>query len=310
MPGRDTAGSVALEEIPDVADLMGDADAAGEEEDGTVGVEGLETAVRALEGAAETEHATGGGGCAGVEGVRHAGAFGHDHGEGGGGAGGEGVFEIEIFDAGGEFFVFEREVGRGAGVGPGDGEGVGHPERDGGDVGVGVGAGAVAPGADELEGDAAGFAGKGFDGDHCRAAEGDVVVEEPEEAEGAVVGPEHDDGDHVGHLRQGADLGVFVDAEDDEEGEELVEVQESFVEGVADGRGCLEEDDDHGDGAEEAVLDEGVGAEGVADARPAFDVHFVGSPGTGVDDGFQNDDSTDPSMEEVEGVERDAEDLD
>ena len=303
MPGGDAAGSVALEEIADVADLVGDADAAREEEHRSVGVEGFETAVGALEGAAEAEHATGGGGCSSVEGVGHAGAFGHDHGEGGGGAGGQRGVEIEIFDARGEFFVLEGEVRSRAGIGPGDGEGMRHPEGDGGDVGVGVGAGPVAPGAGELEGDTAGLAWEGFDGDHGGAAEGDVVVEETEEAEEAVVGPEDDDGDHVGHLWQGADLGVFVDAEDDEEGEELVEVEEGFVEGVADGRGSLDKDHDHGDGTEEAVLDEGVGAEGFADAPPAFNVHFVGSPGTGVDDGFEDDDSTNPSVEEVEGVE-------
>ena len=173
-----------------------------------------------------------------------------------------------------------------------------------------MGAGAVAPGAGEVEGDAAGFAGEGFDGDHGGAAEGDVVVEEPEEAEEAVVGPEDHDGDDVRHLRERADLGVLVDAEDDEDGEELVEVEEGFVEGVPDGGGGLDEDDDHGDGAEEAVLDEGVGAEGFADALDAFDVYFVRSPGTGVDDGFEDDDPTDPSVEEVEGVERDPEDPD
>ena len=75
-------------------------------------------------------------------------------------------------------------------------------------------------------------------------AEGDVAVEEPCPAEEAVVGPDADDGNDVWELGEEAEFGVVEDAEKGEECESLVKVEESFVEGVADGGRGLEEHDE------------------------------------------------------------------
>lgn len=85
---------VGGEQGADVWELVGDADAAGEEEDGAVGVEGFETAVGAFEEAGEVDGAGGGGAGAGVEAGGHAGAFADDEGHACGGAGGEGRVEV------------------------------------------------------------------------------------------------------------------------------------------------------------------------------------------------------------------------
>jgi hypothetical protein len=110
-----------------------------------------------------------------------------------------------------------------------------HPEGDGGEVGIRVGAGAVRPGAREMEGHAAGFARKGFDSNFGKTApEGDVAIDEAEDPEDAVVGPEGQDGDDVGHLRERAYLGVHVDSEERGGGEKLMEMEEGLIEGVSD----------------------------------------------------------------------------
>lgn len=99
--------------------------------------------------------------------------------------------------------------------------------------------------------------------------------------------------------------GVDVDAEEGEEGEELVEVEEGFVEGVADGGGGLDEDEAEGAGAEEAELEEDVVVEGGGEAVEAFGGVHVDSPSDGVGDGFEDYDSADPSVEEVVGIKAD-----
>lgn len=126
---------------------------------------------------------------------------------------------------------------------------MGHPERDLWEVGVDVAARADGDVAGEVEGDAAGFSGEGFDAD-LRAAvgAGDVEVEEAGEAEEALDRPDGDDEADVGEGGQLGDFEVDVEAEDGEEGEELVEVEERLVEGVADDRAGLDDDDDHADG--------------------------------------------------------------
>lgn len=67
-------------------------------------------------------------------------------------------------------------------VAPSDGKRVRHPERYCREVGVDVTAGGVAPGTGNLECDAAGFPRQCFDGDLGAALEGDVAVDNPDEA--------------------------------------------------------------------------------------------------------------------------------
>lgn len=244
-------GGVSGEEGACVRELMGDADAGGEEEDGAVGEEGVETAVGPFEEAGEVDGSGGGGAGAGVEAGGHAGAFADDEGHACGGAVGEGG--VEVGGGGGEFGEGggEREGFRG---GPGDGEGVRHPEGEGWDVDVGVGAGAESPGTRHGEGEAAGVGGEGLDGQRGQTVAGEVAVDDAEPTDAAVEDPEEDDGFDVVELGEMAADGVDVDAEEGEKGEELVEVEEGFVEGVADGGGGLDEDEAKGAGAEEAVL--------------------------------------------------------
>lgn len=149
----DGAGRVPGDEVAHVGDLMGDADAAGEEQDGAVGVEGVQAAVGAFDQSGEGEAAVGGALGFFEEGVGEAGAAADDERHGGFLEGedvlardGEAFFRVEVF-------------GR---VAPGDGEGVRGPETDGGKGDVHVLAGAEGPWSGYFHGYADGVAGKGF----------------------------------------------------------------------------------------------------------------------------------------------------
>lgn len=186
-----------------MSNLVGDADAGREEDDGAVGVEGVETAVGSLHETRYRDDTGGGGAGAVVKAGGHTGAFSDDHIDGVCGANGLG--EVEIGLGGGEFFGFEREVGVRARVGPGNGEGVAHPEGEGGEVNIGVGTGDVFLGTGELKGHSAGFdrgsAGEGFDGYFGEAVTGDIAVEDTAEAGGAVEDPEGEDPTNVIRIR-------------------------------------------------------------------------------------------------------------
>lgn len=108
--------SVGGEEVSHMPELVGDAYAAGEEEDGAVREEGLEAAVGALEEGGEGEDAGWGGAGAGVEGGGHAGAFADDEGHGGEGAVGDGG--AEVGGRGRQFVRLEGAVGRRARLAP------------------------------------------------------------------------------------------------------------------------------------------------------------------------------------------------
>ena len=291
------------QQVAHVRELVGDADAAGEEEDRAVGGEGFEAAVGAFEEAGERDDSGGGGGGAGVQARGHAGAFADDEGHGGDGAVGE--RGAEVGGGGGEFVGLEGAVGGRALLAPGHGEGVRHPEGEGGDVYVGVAARAEGPGPRHGEGEAAGVAGEGLDGEGGEAVAGGVTVDKAEAADGAVEEPEEDDSFDEVELGEGATDGVDVDAEEGEEGEELMQVDEGFVEGVADGRGGLDENKAQGAGADEAILEEGVVVEGGGQAVEAFGGVHVDGPCDGVGDGFQDYDSTYPSVEKIVCIEAD-----
>ena len=88
--------------------------------------------------------------------------------------------------------------------------------------------------------------------------EGDIAVDYAEEAEGALEDPEGEGPADVVRSGELAELAVDPDSNDCEEGEELVDVKEGFVEGVADYGGGLYEDGGEGYRSEEAVGKEGA----------------------------------------------------
>ena len=137
----------ALDQRADVGDLVGDADAAGEEDDGAVGGEGVEAAVGAFGEGAHDQAAFVRGFGFSVEAVGEAGAAADDGREGG--FRGRGQGGVDVLSGHDEAF-FGGEVGGCAG--PGEGEGVGGPEADGGDGEEGVLAGVEGPRPGDVEG--------------------------------------------------------------------------------------------------------------------------------------------------------------
>ena len=115
--GGDGAVGEADDQVADVADLVGDADAAGEDEDGAVGAEGVQPAVRAFDQRGHGEAAPGLFRLL-VQRVSEAVAA-TDDGRDGGLLQGENVLAVHSE----AFFGVETLFG----VGPGDGEGVGCP---------------------------------------------------------------------------------------------------------------------------------------------------------------------------------------
>ena len=124
------AGREARDERADVGDLVGDADAAGEENDGAVGGKGVQAAVGAFGEGADDEAAIVRGFGFAVEAVGEAGTAADDGCEGGCRAA---VGEAGDVLAGHDEAFFGGEGGGVVGAGPGEGEGVGGPEADGGD---------------------------------------------------------------------------------------------------------------------------------------------------------------------------------
>lgn len=152
--GGHGAVGVALDEMADEGDVVGDADTAGEEEDGAVGVEGVDAAVGAfgegLEGDAGVHAVLG----ASEEFVGEAGTATDKERERGFLVGAESV----LVGHGDALFVGD-DFG---GLAPGDGEGVCGPPADSGDVQVDVLAGLEGPRAGEVEGDAQRVTWEGF----------------------------------------------------------------------------------------------------------------------------------------------------
>lgn len=93
-PGRDGAAVVAGEEVSDVQELVGDADAAGKEQNGAVTLERLQTAVGTFDVTSEGDDAGWRGTGTGVEFGRHARLLGHDHRDGGSSASGKRLVEV------------------------------------------------------------------------------------------------------------------------------------------------------------------------------------------------------------------------
>ncbi len=90
---------------------------------------------------------------------------------------------------------------------------------------------------------------------------------------------------------------MIVDAEPGRDGKDDVDVEEGFIEGVADGREGLDEDDEHSDGASEAGVGERVDFELVEEAWPACCGDFDVGPAEGVDEAFDDDDASYPTVD-------------
>lgn len=76
---------------------------------------------------------------------------------------------------------------------------------------------------------------------------------------------------------------------------------------MANDRGRLDEDDDHGDCSRKPVLEERVMTDGSPGPTHAFGLDRVGSPSDGMGDCLDNDDATDPAMQEIVSVKADFE---
>ena len=149
--------------MPDIAQVMCDPHAAGDEQDGAVAVEAGGEAVGSLEEGADGDAVAqvGGGvfGGVGVEVLREAVARSDEEGEGWEVGLLDGFFDVVVGCDG----VWAREGGEGF-VGPGHAEGMGGPEAGGGDCDVDVLAGFVCPGSGGGDGYSDGVARKSFDG--------------------------------------------------------------------------------------------------------------------------------------------------
>lgn len=124
---------------------------------------------------------------------------------------------------------------------PPDGEGVGGPPADGGDVQVEVLTGLERPGARHVQGDAQSITGEGLD-EGCRGRSADVAIQNHEDTGGALEGPEDDGGEQVRLRHQSVQVDPQEAERDGHHGD--VEVEEGFVESMADGGGGVHHERD------------------------------------------------------------------
>ena len=96
------------------------------------------------------------------------------------------------------------------------------------------------------------------------------------------------------------------DANESRNCESLMKVQEHLVESVADGRRSLDEDENHGNYCQEASLVKRVCGHSMANPCDTASTGLIDKPAADMCDGFEDDDSTDPPVEEVECVKGDA----
>lgn len=98
---------------------------------------------------------------------------------------------------------------------------------------------------------------------------------------------------------------MHADTEDSSKGEDDVNVEERLVEGVADGRGRGEQNEDHSRSPYCSPPDERVRECFSGDAGPAVTGNLGDHPGEHVDDGFKDDHPSHPAVEQVVGVKAD-----
>nr|POE88211.1 hypothetical protein CFP56_11440 [Quercus suber] len=280
---RAGAGRVRGDQVAHVRDLVRDADARGEQQHGTVRAEAL-VAVGPFDERRGAEFAAGALLGFAEEGVGEAGAAADDE-RHGGFLGGEGVV------AGGREHLFRRRVGfLGA---PGEREGVAGPEPDRRHVQVDVLAGVEVPRSGDVQGESERVTGQRLDVGFGQTATG-VTVDEADQAQAPFQHPEDDGGNDEFLLLH--PLGMQPHA----------------------GHGCGGEEDVDED-REESKAADGAGedefaAHGVADRGPALACSHAGdlpgSPESAMGDGFEDHDTSDPPMDEVVSIKRDAQSRD
>ena len=113
---------------------------------------------------------------------------------------------------------------------PGDGEGMRRPERVAWEIGVDVTTGRKAPGAREVEGDAAGLGWEGLDGHTGESVlASPVAVDDSCDAEDVFEHPKSDCDFHVFQLRKLAEIAVYPDSCDGDSSCDFVDVEECLV---------------------------------------------------------------------------------
>lgn len=287
------AGSVRVvrDEGAEEGDLVRDANAGGEEHDGTVGVEVL-VAVGPFNEGFGHEAALGRVLGAGPELVGEAGAAADDQGHGGL-ADGEDVLALH----GHALFGVDVLVV----VGPGEGEGVVGPPADGGQVEVDVLAGLELPGTGDAEGHTKSIAGHSFDFGGGSTGT-DVVADEVLYTQEALETPDDDacedeelDGDTVN-----------VHPQDDQSGNsnQDVCVQEDLVVCVANDRGGMEHEEEECAGTDGAGQDGRAGGHSSSKRLQASGLDLADAVCDSVSDCVEHSNTSQPPVHHVVAVER------
>lgn len=192
---------------------------------------------------------------------------------------------------------------------PANGEGVGLPPADAGEVQVSVLARSESPGSCHGGGDADGVAGESFN-ESLGAASSHVAVGEADHTSGTVKAPKGDNSVQVVELRQALDLEMVPGADKSHGSTDDVEDLEGLVPGVSQDAACLDEDEDEGNGADETVHQERNRDCLLEDSGKALLSGTTNPVGQGVGDGLEHNNTSNPTVKEVEGVEGHAQPLD
>lgn len=299
LAGRDRAVGIARDEVPHPGDGLRDADTTGEEHHGAVGGHAVDATVGPLHVAGCHQAAIGTGGSLLVQGSGEASTSTDDVGH-------TGLAEAQdVVTVHGQLLAIVH-LGL---LAPAHGEGVGLPPADARKVQVRVLAGCESPGACHGGGDADGVAGEGLD-KSLGAASAQIAVGEADHTSGAVKGPEGDDGEQVVELRQAFNLQMVPGANQSDGSADDVEDLEGLVPGVSQDAARLNEEEDKGDSTDETVQQEGHRDSLLEDSGKAFLSGTSNPVGQGVSDGLEHHNTSNPSVKEVEGVERHVQPLD
>lgn len=166
------------------------------------------------------------------------------------------------------------------GVSPGYGEGVRGPgaaeiPREFWEVDVHVAAGARVPFADEVDGDADGFTGEGFNFDTAFTADTEVVVEHVHAAHEDLETVEAEDEPHPWNLREAMSFEMDVQSDEGDEDANAVDVEEGLVEGVAERCPGLDTDEGKGASPDHSPSIGCFIAKAISNGLPAFTVNGV-----------------------------------
>ena len=310
--GGHGAIGVTLDEVADEGNVVGDADAAGEEKNGAVGVEGVDAAVGAfgegLEGDAGVHAVLG----AGEEFIGEAGAAADEEGEGGFLVGAEGV----LVGHGNALFVSD-DFG---GFTPGDGEWMGGPPAYGGDVEVNVLTGFEGPWTGEVEGDAQGVTREGLDdcgGEFTAAVAVDDVGKTCSSlrqqlafycsidiirGDAYLQSPENDCNQKI-VLRRHA-LQVNPQETKGNGGHGNVQMKECLIKGMTDRRRRVYHESGKGTSRDQATQHKVTHPKHHPHHIPARLVRLRDGPSEGVRNGFKHNNASQPPMQQVPGIKR------